>query len=97
MQQVLQKSIKIQVKKNAAVAFFMRRVVLPFYIDVWIILVSYKAKVHGERHVITSSTNGCSSMATGGTQNYSLTECALKGNSPASISNCNIKLHYKIL
>lgn len=50
----------------------MRRVVLLFYIDVWIILVFFKAKVHGERHVITSSTNGCSSMAAGGTQNYSV-------------------------
>lgn len=69
----------------------MRRVILLFYTDVWIKLVSFKAKAHGDRHVITSSTNGCSSMAAGGTQDYSLTECALKSNSPASISNCNIK------
>lgn len=68
MQQVLQKSIKIKVKQFSAVAFFMRRAVLLFYIAVWIILVSFKAKVHGERHVITSSTNGCSSVAAGGTE-----------------------------
>lgn len=49
----------------------MRRVVLLFYIAVWIILVSFKAKVHGERHVITSSTNGCSSVAAGGTELFS--------------------------
>lgn len=90
MQQVLQKSIKIKVKNFAAVAFFIRREVLLFHIDVWIILISYKAKVHGDRHVIISSTNGCY-MAAGGTQNYSVKECTLKGNSHACISNYNIK------